>query len=613
VKRLALLLTAGALMAPAIALGFGGTYTVAECDTTNRDDVDALLHPSEAYFTKNNCGDPTDYYSLQIGSRKQAVVDHRGLIRFVTPSTDLGIVGVRVDAKLRGDSGNHPRLWVADHDLNELHHIAAGDSPGDGFHHYVWNASGPGAREFVASLTCENEDGCKQSNTAKVWIRNVRLIVADYADPELGELGGSLLDDGWVKGTADLDVSASDAGSGLYQVVASINGTTIGTRGADCALVPGSQISTALVPCVEDFSLDTVVDTTMPPVVDGTNLLQVCGSDFAGNQRCSGESVLVDNRPPLLAFADSQEARNPELVRVSASDAGSGLDAGAISFRPVGGSTWTPVETVVKQDELSAYIDSTSVPAGDYEFMATASDVAGNSSSTTNRSDGQPMVLSFPLKAGTRLSAHLVPGGERRETVAYGRDSKVSGRLLNASGKPIAREKVKVVEHFAAGALIDKRVRVLRTDRGGFFGERIPAGPSRTIVASYAGSKRYMNDAARAGRLVVRSKAGLRTSRHRVKEGHSVVFKGIVRHKGARIPPGGKLVELQVRDGRFWNTVRQAFYTKPDGRYRLRYRFRADYTRNAKFHFRVKIVREQGWPYRAPVRTRARSVVVVAR
>ena len=114
-------------------------------------------------------------------------------------------------------------------------------------------------------------------------------------------------------------------------------------------------------------------------------------------------------------------------------------------------------------------------------------------------------------------------------------------------------------------------------------------------------------------RLVVRSKAGLRTSRRRVKEGRSVVFKGTVRHKGARIPPGGKLVELQVRDGKFWNTVRQAFYTKPDGRYRLRYRFRADYTRNAKFHFRVKIVREQGWPYRAPVRTRARKVVVVAR
>ena len=172
---------------------------------------------------------------------------------------------------------------------------------------------------------------------------------------------------------------------------------------------------------------------------------------------------------------------------------------------------------------------------------------------------------------------------------------------------------MKVVEHFGRGALINRRVRRVRTRGDGSFGERIPAGPSRGITVSYAGSAQYLERESKVGRLVVNSHAAFRTSKKRVKEGGAVVFRGRVFHKGARIPDGGKLVELQVRDGRHWNTVRQAFYTKPDGRYKMRYRFRADYVSNARFRFRVRVAREQGWPYRAPVRTRSRSLVVIAR
>ncbi len=245
--------------------------------------------------------------------------------------------------------------------------------------------------------------------------------------------------------------------------------------------------------------------------------------------------------------------------------------------------------------------------------MATATDIAGNEASTTLREDGQPMVLTFPLKSGVRLHAHLVPGGERRERIGYGQDSKISGRLTKRSGAPIGHEKVKVVEHFGRGALINRRVRRVRTHGDGSFGERIPAGPSRRITVSYGGSTRYLDRESKVGSLIVNSRAAFQASKHRVKEGKSVVFRGRVFHKGARIPDGGKLIELQVRDGRNWNTVGQAFYTKPNGRYHLRYRFRADYISNARFHFRVKVAREQGWPYRAPVRTRSRSLVVVAR
>ncbi len=200
-RKLSLLLIAVSLAAAGSAAGRegGGTYKVAECDPVNREDADAVLRDTEAYSVKDYCGDPTGGYSLQVASRAPSVVGHRGLVRFETPSSDLGIVGVKVDAKLRGEGGNHPRLWLADGNFRETSHIAGGDSPGDGFHQYSWSTTGPGARQFIASLTCEAQEGCARSNLAKTWIRNVRLTVADYSEPELGQLGRELARGGWVR------------------------------------------------------------------------------------------------------------------------------------------------------------------------------------------------------------------------------------------------------------------------------------------------------------------------------------------------------------------------------------------------------------------------------
>ena len=194
--------------------------------------------------------------------------------------------------------------------------------------------------------------------------------------------------------------------------------------------------------------------------------------------------------------------------------------------------------------------------------MARASDVAGNVAQTTIRADGQPKVLAFPLKSGVELSAHLVPGGGSQMTIGYGDRSKVAGRLVDASGEPLAHHELTVVEHFPDGALINRRVRRVETDSDGLWGQRLPAGPSRTVAATFDGSQRYLSDAAMAGRLRVRTRTTFRLSRRHVPEGRRVVFRGRVAHRAARIPAGGKLIELQVRDGSRWETVRQAFYTR---------------------------------------------------
>jgi 5-hydroxyisourate hydrolase-like protein (transthyretin family) len=253
------------------------------------------------------------------------------------------------------------------------------------------------------------------------------------------------------------------------------------------------------------------------------------------------------------------------------------------------------------------------MPPGEYEFKATATDVAGNQSETTRRGDGTAMVLSFPLREPVQLSAGL-PGGSKRQTIPYRKGSRASGTLVDASGTPLVGHQVTVEEFFGAGALIDRRIRTVTTDEDGRWTSKLPAGPSRRVTATFEGSQRYRPMKANGGLLRVRSKASFGISRSRVPEGGRVLFSGRVGHKAARIPTGGKLIELQVREsaGR-WNTVREAFYTKSSGRFRLGYRFGKFYETNATFRFRLKVVHEQGWPYKAPVRSRPRAVTVVAK
>lgn len=602
----------GALLAvPANAEAAGATYTVAQCERANRGAQDAVLSDGHSYFAGNACG-ASGSFAVKIDNIGRARRRALGRARWSTGTSALGIVRVRVLAKLRRDRGHVARLWMADAATRETAHVASGRSGRTRYRRYRWSTRGRGHRQFIASLSCERAR-CRASGRAKTWVRNVHLKVADYSDPVL-TAGGALLAGGWRRGTQDLATAGSDAGSGLRQIVATVGRSGLLTRNARCAAIPGSRSAKTFDPCPRSFSTSSApAGTAAPPFHDGHNAVSICAIDFAGNRTCQHRTVEVDNTPPALAFTSSQDANDPELIKAPVSDATSGVDGGRVYYRAVGSTTWQPLETQIGGGALEARVESTAVPPGRYEFLAQATDVAGNLASTTRRRDGQPMVLTFPLKSGVRLTGYLAPGGGHRKTIAYGRRSKVAGRLSDRAGQPLAGEEVTVVEHFGSGALIDRRVRTVRTDSAGRWRERIPAGPSRRITATYVGSPRYIADVARVGTLAVRTKVGLRLSRRRVPEGRRVVFKGRVRHFAARIPDGGKLVELQVKAGHSWDTIRHAIHTNADGRYRVRYRFARFYTSNVRFRFRLKVLREQGWAYKAPAKSKSRKLVVEAR
>jgi hypothetical protein len=345
--------------------------------------------------------------------------------------------------------------------------------------------------------------------------------------------------------------------------------------------------------------------------VNGLNSIGVYASDYGANADTVSATVRVDNAPPGAVFTDPAPD-DPEVVRVRVEDAHSGVASARIEYRAVGSSNWQPLATQIAGGEARARVASSAVPPGEYEFKATVTDIAGNTAETTLREDAAPMRLTFPLRAGVQLRAGLGEGASPGQTVAYGTDSEVRGRLLDARGEPLPNQPVVVVDRFANGALYPRAERPTVTDQQGRFTVPEPAGPSRSIEVEFAGTSRYLPAVEPVGRFSVKGAASFRTSSDTVAEGSPITFTGRVRHRGARIPAGGKLVEIQYRlkTGR-QRTLKQPFRTDANGRYRLNYRFSKALTADALFRFRVKVRKEGNWPFK-DVASRWRKVVVRA-
>ena len=598
-----------ALLVPSGALGAGGTYEVIQCSAQNRGDEAEMRQP-RAYNLGRRCSIGAEAHAMKIDNVFPAATGVAGEFAWTAPP-QTGFVRVRVAGKLRRKAGHHAHLVMADDQGRETHRFGTGATGPTSFRQWGWN--GAPQEQFAARLSCKRNGGCPQSDAAKTWVKNVRMTLVDSADPVVSA-SGSMLGQGWLRGERELIAEVLDAGGGVAHASVRVNTTTARSLQPACNLASDGVSAAALRPCPTDLRMSPfTLPTDGAPFREGENSLAICAQDFGHNEVCHRRTVRIDNTPPQVAFANTQLPQDPELVRVTLADPHSGIDSGQVYFRPQGDELWRPLPTELDGAGMRARADSSSHPEGSYEFRAVATDSAGNQAESTLREDGRPMVLQFPLRAGVALSARIEPGGQQRVTLPYGRARRAVGRLVARDGEPLTDREIRVEEYFGEGALLDRRIRRVATDDEGRWRSRLPPGPSRQVRVYYDGDARYLDDETPAGSLRVRSKAVFKTSRRKVRQGRRVVFRGRIARLGARLPNGGKLVELQVRErpGR-WATVREAFRTNPRGRYRLRYRFGRFYVRNVRFRFRVKVAREADWPYRAAT-SRARNVTVLAR
>jgi hypothetical protein len=355
--------------------------------------------------------------------------------------------------------------------------------------------------------------------------------------------------------------------------------------------------------------------------------IRIWREDAATNQEPSNASVAVplrfDPEPPQLAFEQSSSA-DPTLVSVVISDRVSGVAAGQMEMSRQGTGTWQTLGTQYQGGRLTARIDDSLLPAGVYQLRATAWDQASNQNSTDKRANGDPMLVTLPLRIPTVLRAGIRTGRrvrrpikrrpnrgtetrgtielKPRAEVQYGRRVTVAGRLENRGGQPVPGAVIQV--YSGSPAERGQLVGVVTTDASGGFLYQALADATRTIRFLYAGTPTMLPSEGQVG-LLTSAASTLRARPRRLSNGQSVRFGGRVR--ALPVPPAGKLVELQVVLSGRWQTFRTA-RTGADGKWAIRYHFRRT-CGLLRYRFRARLPAEAGYAFQTGY-TRPVSVTV---
>ncbi|MFL5898524.1 MAG: hypothetical protein ACJ76D_08695 [Solirubrobacterales bacterium] len=435
-------------------------------------------------------------------------------------------------------------------------------------------------------------------------------IRVDGSAPRLSLQG---LPEGWSNGPVHLSASATDSLSGMAAAGPTGPFTAIAVDGGAPALAFGDTASTW---------------------VAGSGLHQVSSfaRDAAGNigddslGASATATVAIDEEPPRVAFAAAQDPAEPERIEATVADDLSGPSParGWVRVRPAGSHAgFEQLPTRVAGDRLIAHWDSDAYQPGKYEFLATGYDRAGNAGTGADRARGAKMVLLNPLKEPVALEAGF-GGGQpvhrrcnrsrrarrcRRQaatgldeqaplTVPFNHGARFGGRVTGEGGRAIGGLEVAVRETFAAGSNPRQRTTMVRTQPDGTFALQLAPGPSRDVLASFAGSGTLTRAAARSVHLGVLTAVDLRASTGVGRVGGApVVFTGSVDGTGLAAPAQGLAVELQFRyPGAGWSEFRSV-ETDARGRFRYAYRFSDEDSRGVRFQFRAYVKGREGWPY----------------
>jgi hypothetical protein len=246
------------------------------------------------------------------------------------------------------------------------------------------------------------------------------------------------------------------------------------------------------------------------------------------------------------------------------------------------------------------------VPDGPHQVRVFARDATGanigysqsfpvttSARGAVNGTNGSDQVKLSAAARRAVSAGHRAPRAHSTLTVSYAAKSVVSGRLVNSAGQPVVGARLAVASAVDRGApqYADLAANVV-TDAKGRYKLTLHGGPSVRVRVSYFARALDTAPAARAGaRVKVRTKATLGVLRRHLGSHRRASFRGRV--YGRYRPPGVR-VELQGRRGHSYVTIATAA-TRPDGTYRLSYRF----TRRAhgRYVFRLRVRHYARFPY----------------
>jgi hypothetical protein len=437
------------------------------------------------------------------------------------------------------------------------------------------------ATDFAANIACDHP-------------RTVLIDNNPPAHPRAVALAGG---DAWRRSN-DFDLGWENPAQGAASPIAGASWRIVGSTGFDTGVkfAPGRDrrsLANLSVPAAGSYSL------------------QLWLRDEAGNEAPSSAVTVplrFDSLRPAVGFSVEAPATQ---IKAEVADPHSGPASGQLLYRRIDAQEWIELPTkLVGSDgagraQLVAPMPELGI--GTFVFRADAADAAGNTASSSLRTDGTQMaihrVLPPPVAKAPRTKARLfarLRGGQGRGdslTVRFGAPALLSGRLTRAEGAGVGDRELRVVSRPSRGALAPRLVETVRTGAQGGFALPLPPGPSRRLTVTFPGDGGLEPASRRALELRVRSGVSLRAVPQGLRTGEVVRLSGRVRSKGAPIPRRGKLVAIQYLEEatQRWRPV---LVTRTDhhGRFRARYRFRY-VTGRATIRLRATALAEERWPY----------------
>ncbi len=330
--------------------------------------------------------------------------------------------------------------------------------------------------------------------------------------------------------------------------------------------------------------------------------------------------TLRDLAEPVIGLAGGLLAqgshRGTQALEVNASDAGSGVrsitaevngdpvtanaqacalaDGVAVRLRPCPAAVSARIELDTTATAFRQGPNVVRVCAADY---ATTQAPGLDCESRSVRVDNLCPVSKIQ---GAVLEARFAGGSTRSES-ASNRTTLLSGRILDAAGRPLPGARVCIASRVRADGAPERIVATPTTGGGGRFSLTLSAGPSREVrVAHWAGPEHV-----REQFLDLRSRAvpKLEVKPRRLRNGSRARF-------NVRLPgpaAAGRRVVVQARSAGRWISVDEGA-TGRAGTWRGSYRFRST-TGTQRYSFRAVVPRQSGYSY-LKGRSRTRSVTV---
>ena len=350
-----------------------------------------------------------------------------------------------------------------------------------------------------------------------------------------------------------------------------------------CTTAPGGAINHLL------YGTQVVLnDPTLPNAdIEASGLL-------SGGRRSGSDAITLDG-------TDNGGIRRVEIVDLSGGSAVVGIeDYGAVA-RTNTGATCSGRLAKACPNLKNETVRPTRLDAGRRTLKVRITDAGGNVREygpyvvdVATPSDRGPLNGSGATETG-ELSARFSGTRKVRKTVSYRKRVTVTGRLLNAFGRPVSGAELKILtrDHRSGARFVHRWT--TKTDAAGIYRVKVRAAASRLVQVAWASHIHDPSPQASAYvTLYVRASSSLRASRRAIGIGRPLRLRGTVR---GVIPSRGVPVIFQGRSGRGRYRTFADGRANRKGRFSVRYRFRSAGSRGRTFTFRVRLRGDARFPY----------------